>query len=181
MEARHYLHAPQGTAARLDMAQIDERILTVNRHGAVAVPGVFWLAMAFLVRYWIVVLVVFASSKRSPEASRLLGTDFPWIMLILEFPALLVVGAAWQRKPNAAAIWRVVWKNGRTILIMVAALDVLAASAALWTTDVWRRWPELFIGSTALIAGAIIYALTRDDFFRQLFADFPAAVPARQP
>lgn len=162
------------------MAHIDERLLTVNRHGAVAVPGTLWLAMAFLARYWIVVLVVFASAKRSPQAARLLGTNFPWIMLVLEVAVLLVVVAAWQRKPDAAGIWRVVWRNGRTILMASAALDVLVAAFALWTADVWRRWPELFIGSSALIATAIIYALAKDDFFRQLFADFPAAAPAGQ-
>lgn len=158
---------------------IDERLLTLNRHGSLAMPGALWLAMAFLARYWIVVSMVLLGARRSPDTIRLLGQDFAWIMLALEFPVVLLMLAAANRRPDAGALWRLVWGNGRAIMIAIAAVHLAMAAAALWTTPVWRRWPELFIASCALLDVAVIYALIKDRFFTQLFADFPrAAAPA---
>lgn len=161
------------------MALVDERLLALNRHGALAVPGTVWLAMAFLSRYWIVVMTVLISARRSPETIRVLGQDFAWIMLALELPALLMMIAAGNRRPDAWGLWRWLWTHGRTILIAVAAIHIATAAFALYSTPHWRRWPELFIASCALLDAAVIYALARDSFFGQLFADFPkAAEPA---
>ena len=163
------------------MATIDERLLNVDRHGALAVPAVLWLVMAFLCRYWIVVVVVFASAKRSPETVRLLGQDFSWFMLALEVPVMIVMAAAWNRSPEAGAFWRAVWARGRILLIAIAATHIAATVVALIASGVFRRWPELFLASCAVLDLAVIYALARDDYFRQLFADFPARAPAAAP
>lgn len=163
------------------MAIIDERLLNVDRHGALAVPGALWLVFAFLARYWIVAVFVLASARRSPETMRVLGGDFSWYMLALEVPTFLVVYAAGSRKPHTGAFLRAVWANGRAILVAIAALHIAAAAAVLVGSSVWRRWPELFIASCALLDIAIVYALLKDAFFRQLFADFPDPEPPPAP
>ena len=160
------------------MAEIDERLLHVDRHGALRLPGALWIAMAFLCRYWIVVIVVFASARRSPETLRVLGQDFSWFMLAVEIPVMLVLATAGRRRPDVGAFWRAIWRYGRVVLIVIAALHIAAAGLALAQSHVWRRWPELFIASCAVLDLAIIYALAKDGFFRQLFADFPAFKPA---
>lgn len=152
----------------------------VNRHGAVSVPGVLWIAMAFLARYWLVVMAVLLSSRRSPETVRVLGQDFAWFMLAVELPVLLVMIAGGNRHPDAWRPWRFIWTHGRTILIAVAVVHIVGAVVALAASPVWRRWPELFIASCAVLDLAVILALARDAFFRQLFADFPKA-PGAQP
>lgn len=161
------------------MASIDERLLLVNRHGAVSVPGVLWIAMAFLARYWIVVLAVLLSSRRSPETVRVLGQDFAWFMLAIEVPVLLVMIAGGNRSPDAWKPWRFIWTHGRNILIAIAAVHIVAAGVALYASPAWRRWPELFFASCAVLDLAVILALVRDGFFRQLFADFPQAPHAQ--
>ncbi|MBI5279964.1 MAG: DUF2919 family protein [Burkholderiales bacterium] len=163
------------------MATIDERLLHVDRHGALSVPAALWLAMVFLCRYWIVVVVVFASARRSPDTIRLLGQDFAWFMLAIEVPVMLVLATAGRRKPDASAFWRAVWHHGRTILIAVAVAHLAVAAFALASSGVFRRWPELFIASCAVLDLAVITALVRDGFFRQLFADFPAPAQAASP
>ena len=160
------------------MASIDERLLLVNRYGSLTVPGVLWIAMAFLARYWIVVAVVLLSARRSPETVRLLGQDFAWFMLAVELPVLLVMIAGGNRRPDAWRPWRAIWTRGRQLLLVIAALHLAAAAVALWASPVWRRWPDLFIASCAVLDLAIIYALAKDDYFRTLFADFPQAQPA---
>jgi hypothetical protein len=160
------------------MAVIDERLLSVNKHGAVAVPGTLWLAMAFLLRYWIVIVAVLVSVKRSPQTIRVLGEEFAWVMLAVEVPTALMMMAATNRRPDAWGLWRWLWTHGRTILIAIAAMHLAGAAFALYSAPAWRRWPELFIASCALLDAAVIFALARDDFFRQLFADFPKAAPA---
>ena len=163
------------------MATIDERLLHVDRHGAISAPAALWLAMIFLCRYWIVVVVVIASARRSPDTIRLLGQDFAWFMLAIEVPVMLVIAIAGGRKPESGAFWRAVWKNGRGILIAVAVAHMAVAAFALAVTDTFRRWPELFIASCAVLDLAIIIGLSRDVFFRQLFADFPAPGQAASP
>jgi hypothetical protein len=125
------------------------------------------------------VIVVIASAKRSPDTIRLLGQDFSWYMLALELPVMFVIFAGASRNPDAGRFRRAVWARGRAILIAVAVAHMAVTAAALGVTDVWRRWPELFLASCAVLDLAIVTALVRDGFFRNLFADFPApATPA---
>jgi hypothetical protein len=161
------------------MATLDERLLHVDRHGALAVPAMLWILMAFLARYWIVVVFIVVSSRRAPETVRLLGGDFSWYMLALELPAILMIMTAGHRGPEAGAFWRRIWSHGRGILIATAVVHIVVTAAALWVSTVWRRWPELFLASCNVLDLAIIYALATDGYFRQLFADFPAPRQAR--
>jgi hypothetical protein len=162
------------------MALIDERLLKVDRNGCIAVPGTLWLAMAFLARYWIVVIAIVGSARKSPETVTLLGGDFSWYMLALELPAIVVMLAAGLRKPTAHAFWRGVWTHARAILIATALMNIAAAAVVVGVSPVFRRWPELFVASCAVLDLAVLYALAKDAFFRQLFADFPPpAQPAR--
>ncbi|HVZ47060.1 MAG TPA: DUF2919 family protein [Ramlibacter sp.] len=156
------------------MATIDERLLNVDRHGALAVPATLWLVMGWLARYWFVVVFILVSSRRAPETVRVLGGDFSWYMLALELPAILMIMTAGHRSPTASRLWRVLWARGRAILIATAAIHIAATAAALAASSVWRRWPELFLASCSVLDIAVIYALATDGFFRQLFSDFPA-------
>lgn len=159
------------------MAFIDDRLLDVDKHGTLRAPSIFWIALAVLCRYWILVIVVFASARRAPDVVRVLGEGFSWYFLLLEIPAILVLLAATRRKPDASAIWRWLWRHSH-ILIAVTVFAHLGATAwLLWTADVWRRWPELFLASCNLFDLAVLTSILRDPYYRQFFNDFPAPLP----
>lgn len=159
------------------MAFIDDRLLDVDKHGALRAPSVLWVALAVLCRYWILVVAVFVSARRAPDVVRVLGDGFSWYFLLLEIPAILVLLAMARRRHDAGEMWRWLWRNAR-LLITCAVLAHLGATGwLLWSADVWRRWPELFLASCNLIDLAILTSILRDDYYRQLFADFPSKQP----
>jgi len=159
------------------MAFIDDRLLDVDKHGALRAPTVLWIALAVLCRYWILVVVVFASARRAPDVVRVLGDGFSWYFLLLEIPAIVILLAAARRRPEAGELCRWVWRNAR-IFIACAVIAHLGATAwLLWNADVWRRWPELFLASCNLIDLAVLTSVLRDDYYRQLFSDFPPKQP----
>ena len=162
------------------MAQLDERLLNVDRHGCLRIPGALWLALAFLARHVLLAAVIFATAKRSPDVVRLLGDDFNWFMLVFELPAVALMVAAANRTTDAPQLVRWIWHRGRGIVVGLALLHLLLAIWLLATSDVWNTWPELFVASCALIDLAIAHGVRRDDFFRQLFAEFPVPTPARE-
>lgn len=155
------------------MPQIDERLFLVDRYGALRVPSTLWLTMAFLARHWIVLVLVVASVRRSPEAAHWLR-ELSWVALALEAPIFVLVLAAWRRRPEAGAAWRWLWARGRWFIVGTAGLHWAYVAWHLATTVVWRRWPELFLASCALLDLAIVYAMAKDAYYRQLFADYPA-------
>ena len=154
------------------MAQLDERLFNVDAHGSVRIPGVLWLAMAFLARYFIIAVgLVFSRSQELLDL--LFANEFVWIVLLLEIPAVALLMAGANRSPDGGVVWRVIWLRGRLIITGLAALHVLYASSMLWASDAWRPWPELLLASCALLDIAIVYGVRTDKFFNLLFADFP--------
>jgi hypothetical protein len=159
------------------MAFIDDRLLDVDKHGSLRVPSVLWVALAVLCRYWILVVVVFASARRAPEVVRVLGDGFSWYFLLLEIPAILIFLATARRRPEAGALWRWLWRNGRSLIACAVVAHLGTTAWLLWSADVWRRWPELFLASCNLLDLAVLTSVLRDPYYRQLFADFPSAPP----
>lgn len=162
---------------RWRMAFIDDRLLDVDKHGTLRVPAVLWVALAVLCRYWILVIVVFASARRSPDVVRVLGEGFSWYFLLLELPAMVLALAAARRAPTAWPLWRWIWRHALLIIACAVVAHLGATAWHLWSTDVWRRWPELFLASANLFDLAILTSVLRDPYYRQLFADFPAPQP----
>ena len=159
------------------MAFIDDRLLDVDKHGTLRVPPVLWVALAVLCRYWILVVVVFASARRAPDVVRVLGDGFSWYFLLLEIPAILILLATARRRPEAGKLWRWLWHNGRMLIACAVFAHLGATAWLLWSADVWRRWPELFLASCNLFDLAVLTSVLRDPYYRQLFADFPSKQP----
>lgn len=155
------------------MKHIDERIFSVTRHGAIAPPLGLRLTMIFSCRYWIFLVLVFFSAQASPAALRWLA-NFPWVLLLFELPILLLVAATIHRSPGAHRLWRKIWQYGRALIVATALLHLLYVGWELWSTDVWRRWPELFLASCALLDVSAVYGIYKDPFYTEVFADFPA-------
>jgi hypothetical protein len=153
----------------------DSAFLDVNSHGVLRVPGPLWLGFAVMARYWILMLVVMVSARRSKESVLLLGDGgIPWIWLAMQLPIVLLMIAAAQRNPTGGRWARVLWHNGRLIVTLTALLNLGWTAHLLWVSDDWALWPELLLASFCLIDLAITLAVWRDKFFAQLFSEFPA-------
>jgi hypothetical protein len=162
----------------LIMAEIDERFLNVNRYGVLSVPGPLWLAMAFLGRHWLLLIVALAS-RRSPEAVQMAGNSLSWVVLLLEFPVMLLAYAAFSRHPDTGGLIRFIWSKGRFILGMTATLNLVLLGWFLWNSEVWRRWPELFLASCGLLDVVIIYGIYTSGYIKQIFLEFPQPVSVK--
>jgi hypothetical protein len=153
----------------------DSAFLDVNSHGVLRVPGPLWLGFAVMARYWILMLVVTVSARRSRESVLLLGDGgIPWIWLAMQLPIVLLMIAAAQRTPTGGRWARALWHNGRLIVTLTALLNLGWTAHLLWLSDDWALWPELLLASFCLIDLAIALAVWRDKFFAQLFSEFPA-------
>ena len=153
----------------------DSAFLDVNSHGVLRVPGPLWLGFAVMARYWILMLVVTVSARRSKESVLLLGDGgIPWMWLAMQLPIVLLMVAAAQRTPTGGRWARALWHNGRLIVTLTALLNLGWTAHLLWLSDDWALWPELLLASFCLIDLAITLAVWRDKFFAQLFSEFPA-------
>lgn len=158
------------------MAEIDERYLNVNRYGVLSVPAPLWLAMAFLGRHWLLLIVTLASARRSPETVQLAASSLSWFVLLLEAPVLILAYAGFSRMPSAGSVLRFIWLHGRLILGLTAVLNLVLLGWFLWHSDVWRRWPELFLASCGLLDFAVVYGIFKSPYIRQVFLEFPPPV-----
>lgn len=153
---------------------LDERFLDVNAHGVLRVPGALWLGFAVLARHWVLMLMLAVSARRDPAIVRVLGeSGIPWLMLGLQVPVVLVALAGAQRRPEAIAPWRWIWRFGRELILVTALTNIAWTVHLLMQSDYWLPWPELYLGSCALIDLAVIVSLYTTPLMRQLFHEFP--------
>jgi hypothetical protein len=155
------------------MAIIDERMFDVDRHGLTRLPGPIVLGLVFLCRYLILVVIVFASARRSPDVTRVLGNGFEWWFLALEIPAAALLLAYGTRSPGAAQWVRQLWTRGPLLIYGAVLAHLVAAVALLVQSKSWQPWPELFLVSCSLIDCALAWRVWSDPFFKHVFAEFP--------
>ncbi len=156
------------------MAQIDDRMLDVNQHGVLRIPAAVWLALLFMARHWVLVLVVTVSARRNQEAVRLYGSDFNWWLLLLEVPALLLLWLCTRRRPEAGRFVRMLWPHARQLAMATALLHLGYVAWYLWQSSYWLPWPELYLASSALIDLAIVKSFYDSEHLKQVFREFPA-------
>jgi hypothetical protein len=156
------------------MAQMDERYLNVNRYGVLEVPGPLWLAMAFLGRHWVLLIITLAS-RRSPDAIQLASGSISALVLLLELPVMVLAYAGFSRHPSTGKLLRFIWHKGRAILGATAVINLGLLSWFMWHSDVWGR-PELLLASCGLLDVAIVYGIYKSAYIKQVFMEFPAPV-----
>ncbi len=155
------------------MIELDERFLHVNRYGVLSIPAPLWLGLGFLSRHWVLLIITLASARRSPEAVALASGGLPWVTLVLELPALLLLAAGLSRHPQAGRFWRMVWGQGVRIIGLTATINAGLLAWWLWHTEYWERWPELFLASCVLLDFAIFFGTRQSGYIKQIFKEFP--------
>jgi energy-coupling factor transporter transmembrane protein EcfT len=138
------------------MVEIDERYLDVDRYGELKVPTPLLLALVFLSRHWVLLIITLASARRSPEIVAFASGGLSWIWLLMGSPALLLLFAAFSRQQTEAGVfWRKVWSKGIWIVGLAATTNACLLGWWLWKAEFWQRWPELFLASCVLMDFAI--------------------------
>ncbi len=159
-----------------------EMAFHVDRHGVLAVPGVFWVGLLILSRHWVLLLLVGLSSRRDggQSAALLTGTAFSWVLMAGQTLALLVAAAALRRLPDTGRWARWVWRYAPQLLLATAVIN---AAALLPLVERWQHvalWPHLFLASCTLLDAAVVVAVFTAPYYRQMFREFPAAAQPGQ-
>lgn len=152
--------------------------LDLDRHGVLRVPAPLWIGFGLLARHWLLVLMVLVSARASKSTVQFIG-DFNqlWPMLVVQAPVLALALAGARRTPEGGRLVRWIWSCGRPIIIGTAALNIAWTARLMWQSDYWNLWPELFLGSCALIDLALALHAWRSPAVAELFREFPPAAP----
>jgi hypothetical protein len=145
-------------------------------------PGLLWLAVLFLSRAFLllVIYVVSSLSRVSPEALATLRGTVSIYAFAPSLVAAPVLFALLRRAPSATKLVRWFWAHGRTILILAAILDcaVSISGSGLIDGDVANLNPLSLLAASFDIYFLVYILATRR--VRDAFADFPPPAPARR-
>jgi hypothetical protein len=153
---------------------MDSRFLDVNDHGVLRVPAWLWVALALLARYWVLLIVVAVSARRSQDAWLLIGPgNFSWVQLIMELPVLFLALAGARRVPKAGVLMRFCWRYGRELMALTVAANLGWTVHYVVQSDFLMMWPHLFLACCCLLDAAVMLSVYTGEFPRQLFREFP--------
>lgn len=145
---------------------------------ALKVPPLLVFALLYAVRH---LLIVFLAYNPSPK----LGAAFaflqplaePWFVAA-DLPALLVLLAWWQRRPEAKAFWRGIWRYGR-VLLTISLLTQSALLAQAQGVNILQAYYLTQSERLAIVSLGLnllcVYYLWRSPRVADTFADFPTA------
>lgn len=152
---------------------MDERLLDVDQYGVLRVPGLFWLGMGVLVRYWALMLFMLMSAQQAGTIFEMMGNKVPWLALAGEVFALAAVIAAGSRQPEAGKLWRWAWRHAHVLVTLTAACNVawFAYASTLANWEFTRA--QLAMGGFALLDVCMAWVFVRSTYYRQLFSEFP--------
>jgi len=146
----------------------------VDKHGVQRIPGMFWVALCVLARYWVLAIVVLVSARRNSEIVALLGNaNTLWTILAIELPAVLLAVVAVRREPGAHRLTRWLWRQGPHLVALTAVANMALTAYLLMQSDYWLLWPELFLASVCLLDAAIALAMYTTPQYQSLFKEFP--------
>ena len=150
------------------------QISDFNNDGALKVPMLLWLVLAYLSRHLLLLamggLSTFMMSRTGNGQIDFAGFNSSPMFLLASLPAVTVMVAALLRAPGSIRLIQFIWGHGRKLLIVSALVDLglLAMSCYLhWL--VLNEW--VIVG--ALLDIYILVYLLRSVRVRDTFSDFP--------
>lgn len=138
-----------------------------------------WLIIAYFLRPFILKVSTIQMGRggvKSDSVSGLKDMVYPndfgfFIAFLATIPVLLLVFAYAKRKPGASQLVRKIWRNGRTLLVATAVLNIIIIFVP-FLMDLEHSINMLGWGQLA-IAMYIIYYLHTKQRVQDTFADFP--------
>jgi len=153
-------------------------------HFCVKPPALLWLAVLYLSRALLLLVIYIVSSismsHANPQAVDMLRGTVSIYALIPSLVAAPVLCALLTRGPSSPTLVRWIWSNGRTILSLAAILDCMVSigSSGIIGGDVVNLSPGLLV--LALFDVYFLVYILGTRRVRDAFADFPPHEPARR-
>ena len=140
--------------------------------GTLRVSPLIVVITLFLGRHLLFIFMGGVSTFKGAKTSGVEGLYSDPVLLLASAPALLVLLAMLRRVATAGALPREIWRSGRLLLCLAAALD---AALTLFLAE-FRLDRISALHVAVLIGDAYVLAyLSRSERARDTFADFPAA------
>lgn len=160
--------------------EMDQRFLNFGSHGVLVPPASLWWCSAFLLRYWLLLLVIAGSWLGGTDNTAWLYGAFSWQVLLAESPMILLV-VAWSRRiPVAGRLTRWLWRRGREIMSLTAGLSLVWAVWYLSGRETWEPVPERLVAAMSMVEAAILVGCWRSPLYKALFGDFPEPLALRR-
>lgn len=156
-----------------------------NRYGVLRPEVGLWAALLFQCRHVLGIVLLAAAGGRGlggrgasgaidlSELGHLLNPVFT----VADAPALLLLLALAARMPGAGPLPRLLWRHGRLLLLLSAALYG-ALFAWHMPAEIGTLRPADWLGLAGTAATAVYAAAST--YLRDLFAEFPPAAPPPQ-
>jgi hypothetical protein len=139
--------------------------------GTLRVSGLIIAMMLFLSRHLLLIFVGGVSTFKGAKVSGIPGLYSHPLLLLASIPALLVLLAVFRRIAKGGVLPRPIWRAGRWLLCLAAALDIVLG---LMIADFQaNRISPIQIAIFVMDAYILLYLL-RSERSRDTFADFPA-------
>jgi len=148
-------------------------ISSYDKYVSLKVSRTMWLTIIFLLRPY---LILFASVTNRKDKMLLINIFYSdrlamSLAAVAGIPAALLVYAWVKRNPDASSFVRQVWKRGRLLLVISAALSAFVVFVPLWLGTVHKvteyGWGQFFI---SLLIVIVVY---RSQYIKDCFSDWP--------
>lgn len=142
-------------------------------------PAEFWLVVAFFLRPFILKMSSIQMGRggsKTKAVSLLYDIAYPdnfsfFLAVLSTLPVVLLLAAFAKRKPDASNLMRKLWRNGITLMVIAAILNVLVVflPSVLGKTHSVHVYGWVQLGIIALIFGYLF----KSPHLRDTFADYP--------
>jgi membrane associated rhomboid family serine protease len=152
-----------------------------DKHLCLKPPAEFWLTVAFFLRPFILKMSSFQMGRggsKTKDVSLLYDIAYPdnfsfFLAVLSTLPIVLLLIAFAKRKPDASDLMQKLWRNGVTLLVVAAILNILVVflSIVLGKAHSVHLFGWIQLGIIVLIFAYLF----KSQRLRDTFADYPVA------
>lgn len=149
-----------------------------DKHASLKFNTAIWIVIAFLLRPYVVVASSLANRSNRMEFINLVYSDFTSMSLsaLAALPTMLLIYAWARREPAAPQHVKHIWKAGKILLLVSTLGNAVIAGITLMQGNAYRI--EYVALVQLIICGLIVVYLSRSQWVKDTFADFPTSPPA---
>ena len=134
------------------------------------------VAMIFAIRHIAMILLAYSPVMQGDDFAFLKGSVSP-LDVAADLPGLLLLIAWVRRHPGAHKLWRWAWRNGRLLITIAIAMNLVLLAASdignLISAYFWGPREVVTVVSIFLDLSVLFY-LWRATMVPEVFAEFPA-------
>ena len=140
-------------------------------------PVLLTAAMVYLCRSFLIMMLILAATTRGRTSGGmeafLPGGEHPMSIGLTAIPAMLVLYARVRRSHKAGDFVRRIWKRGRLLLGLSAALEIATGAFLLYSSVGEARDADLLRVAFLMLDVYILLYMVFSKHVRDVFSDFP--------